>query len=76
MVCDSDARFVLLFTFLKKNMKRKIIVFFSSCAAVNFYTELLNYIDVGVLCLHGKQKQAKRAKTFFEFVNADRGYVP
>ncbi|MCL4419193.1 hypothetical protein M1146_03770, partial [Patescibacteria group bacterium] len=40
---------VLLFTFLKKNMKRKIIVFFSSCAAVTFYAELLNYIDVGVL---------------------------
>jgi len=35
----------------------------------------LNYIDVNVLSLHGKQKQKKRAKTFFEFRNAERGIL-
>ena len=35
VVCQNDIRFLLLFTFLKKNLnKRKIIVFFSSCNAV------------------------------------------
>lgn len=67
-------RFLLLYTFLKKYSSKKIIVFFSSCASVQFHTELLNYIDVPVLSLHGKQKQQKRAKTFFEFINADKGY--
>lgn len=52
VICPSDNRFVLLFTFLKKNLKRKIIVFFSSCAAVKFYAELFNYIDIPVLELH------------------------
>ncbi|KAF8528058.1 DEAD-domain-containing protein [Hysterangium stoloniferum] len=73
VVCPSDRRFLLLFTFLKKNMKKKIVVFFSSCNSVKYHAELLNYIDVPVLDLHGKQKQQKRTNTFFEFCNAPSG---
>lgn len=47
----------------------------SSCAAVKFYGELLNYIDIPVLDLHGKQKQRKRTNTFFEFCNAKTGIL-
>jgi len=75
VVCDSDTRFLLLFTFLKKNIKKKIIVFFSSCNSVQYHAELFNYIDVSVLSLHGKQKQKKRSATFFEFKNAERGIL-
>jgi len=53
VVCDSDQRFLLLFSFLKRNLKKKIIVFFSSCACVKYHAELLNYIDLPVLDLHG-----------------------
>lgn len=73
VVCDADKRFRLLFTFLKRNAKKKIIVFFSSCACVSYHSELLNYIDIPVLDLHGKQKQQKRTNTFFEFCNAKQG---
>jgi ATP-dependent RNA helicase DDX18/HAS1 len=72
VVCDSDKRFLLLFSFLKRNLK-KIIAFFSSCACVKYHAELLNYIDLPVLDLHGKQKQQKRTNTFFEFCNAKQG---
>ncbi|MCJ1450876.1 ATP-dependent RNA helicase [Mycoblastus sanguinarius] len=72
VVCDSDKRFLLLFSFLKRN-NRKNIVFFSSCNCVDYYSELLNYIDLPVLSLHGKQKQQKRTNTFFEFCNASKG---
>ncbi|KAI6045110.1 DEAD-domain-containing protein [Pisolithus marmoratus] len=75
VVCPSDRRFLLLFTFLRKNLKKKIIVFFSSCNSVKYHGELLNYIDVPVLDLHGKQKQQKRTNTFFEFVNAESGIL-
>ncbi|KAJ9074581.1 ATP-dependent RNA helicase [Entomophthora muscae] len=75
VVCESDKRFLLLFTFLKKNLKKKVIVFFSSCNSVKYHAELLNYIDVPVLDLHGKQKQAKRTSTFFEFMNAETGIL-
>ncbi|EIN13591.1 DEAD-domain-containing protein [Punctularia strigosozonata HHB-11173 SS5] len=75
VVCPSDRRFLLLFTFLKKNLKKKVIVFFSSCNSVKYHAELLNYIDVPVLDLHGKQKQQKRTNTFFEFMNAPAGIL-
>ncbi|KAF9270468.1 DEAD-domain-containing protein [Marasmius fiardii PR-910] len=75
VVCPSDKRFLLLFTFLKKNLKKKVIVFFSSCNSVKYHGELLNYIDVPVLALHGKQKQQKRTNTFFEFINAEAGIL-
>jgi len=75
VVCNSEMRFLLLFTFLKKNMKKKCIVFLSSCNSVKFHTDLLNYVDVPVLSLHGKQKQQKRTTTFFEFSNAESGIL-
>lgn len=52
VVCESHMRFLLLFTFLRKNLKKKVIVFFSSCNSVKYYAELLNYIDVPVMDLH------------------------
>lgn len=75
VVCASEKRFLLLFTFLKKNRKRKVIVFFSSCNSVKFHAELFNYINIPVMDLHGRQKQLKRTTTFFEFVNADSGIL-
>jgi len=75
VVCSSEVRFLLLFTFLNKNLNKKVIVFFSSCNAVKFHAELLNYIHVPVLDLHGKQKQQKRTNTFFEFKNAQAGIL-
>ncbi|KAJ6014524.1 ATP-dependent RNA helicase has1 [Penicillium herquei] len=73
VICEADKRFLLLFSFLKRNLKKKIIVFFSSCNCVKYHAELLNYIDLPVLELHGKQKQQKRTNTFFEFCNATQG---
>ncbi|KAK4139931.1 P-loop containing nucleoside triphosphate hydrolase protein [Dichotomopilus funicola] len=73
VVVDADKRFLLLFSFLKKMAKKKIIVFLSSCNSVKYYSELLQYIDLQVLDLHGKQKQQKRTNTFFEFCNAKQG---
>lgn len=52
VVCPSDKRFLLLFTFLRKNLKKKVVVFFSSCNSVKYHAELLNYIDVPVMDLH------------------------
>jgi len=73
-VCVEMAqKFLLLFSFLKRNRKKKIIVFFSTCKAVKFYSELLNYIDLPVLELHGQLKQKKRTTTFFEFRNLKAG---
>ncbi|KAK7948749.1 P-loop containing nucleoside triphosphate hydrolase protein [Apiospora aurea] len=73
VLCEADKRFLLLFSFLKKNQKKKVIVFCSSCNSVKYYVELLNYIDLPVLELHGNLKQQKRTQTFFEYCNAKTG---
>lgn len=76
VTCPSDKRFLLLFTFLKKNYKKKkIMVFFSSCNSVKFHAELLNYIDVPVMDIHGRQKQQKRTTTFFQFCKETSGVL-
>lgn len=75
VVTPVDKRFLLLFTFLKRNLKKKVMVFFSSCNAVKYYGELLNYVDIPVVDIHGKQKQQKRTTTFFDFCNAKTGIM-
>ncbi|KAF7274676.1 hypothetical protein GWI33_012657 [Rhynchophorus ferrugineus] len=75
IVCPSEKRLLVLFTFLKKNMKKKIMVFFSSCMSVKYHHELFNYVDIPVHCIHGRQKQSKRTETFFNFCNAESGIL-
>src|SRR5271170_7904891 len=85
VVCPSEHRFLLLFTFLKKNLKKKVIVFFSSCNSVKYHSELLNYIDVPVLDLHvsgnrlflfssaySTTGQAKATKTHIHFLRVPK----
>ncbi|GAB5031404.1 Hypothetical protein NocV09_00502720 [Nannochloropsis oceanica] len=75
VVCPSDKRFLLLFTFLKRNKHKKIMVFFSSCNSVKFHAELLNYIDLPVMDIHGRQKQQRRTTTFFQFCRQETGIL-
>ena len=44
-----------------------MMVFFSSCSSVKYHAELLNYIDIPVKDIHGKQKQQRRTTTFLDF---------
>ncbi|KAL0616142.1 ATP-dependent RNA helicase DDX18 [Plecturocebus cupreus] len=73
VVCFSEKSFLLLFTFLKKNWKEKLMVFFSSCVSVKYHYGLLNCIDFPVLAIHGKQKQNRHRTTFFQVCNTDSG---
>ncbi|KAK4839192.1 hypothetical protein QYF36_019918 [Acer negundo] len=74
-VVPSAKRFVLLYSFLKRNLSKKVMVFFSSCNSVKFHSELLTYIQVECFDIHGKQKQQKRTTTFFDFCKAEKGIL-
>nr|GEX45982.1 DEAD-box ATP-dependent RNA helicase 51 [Tanacetum cinerariifolium] len=74
-VVPSAKRFLLLYSFLKRNLSKKVMVFFSSCNSVKFHSELLRYIHVDCFDIHGKQKQQKRTSTFFEFIKAEKGIL-
>ncbi|XP_047999355.1 probable ATP-dependent RNA helicase pitchoune [Leguminivora glycinivorella] len=75
IVCPSEKRMMVLFTFLKKNRKKKVMVFLSTCMSVKYHHELFNYIDLPVMSIHGKQQQSKRTTTFFQFCNAESGIL-
>ena len=75
VVVSSANRFLLLYTFLRRNLKKKVMVFMSSCNAVKFYYELLNHVDIPVLDLHGRQKQSKRTTTFYKFCKAEKAIL-
>ena len=52
VICDSDRRFELLFTFLKKNRKKKIMVFFSSINSVKvFFLIIYSFIVTYLIML-------------------------
>ncbi|TYJ98972.1 DEAD-box ATP-dependent RNA helicase 51 [Cucumis melo var. makuwa] len=74
-VVPSSKRFILLYSFLKKNLSKKVMVFFSSCNSVKFHADLLRYIKVECMDIHGKQKQQKRTSTFFSFIKAQTGIL-
>lgn len=74
-VVPSNKRFLVLYDFLKQNLSKKIMVFFSSCNSVKYHTELLRYLQIDCLDIHGKQKQQKRTTTFFDFCKAEKGVL-
>lgn len=74
-VVPSAKRFILLYSFLKRNLSKKVMVFFSSCNSVKYHSELLTYIQVNCFDIHGKQKQQKRTSTFFDFCKAEKGIL-
>lgn len=75
VVCPPEKKFLLLFTFLKKNRSKKIIVFFSSFLSVKFHDMLINHLDLPVTSIHGKQEQKIKAATFSDFCDAESGIL-
>ncbi|CAG9787195.1 unnamed protein product [Diatraea saccharalis] len=75
LVCPSEKRIIVLFSFLKRCRNKKTMVFFSSCMSVEYHYKLFNYIDLPVMAIHGKQEQTKRTTTFFQFCNAESGVL-
>ncbi|CAA2985305.1 DEAD-box ATP-dependent RNA helicase 51 [Olea europaea subsp. europaea] len=74
-VVSSAKRFILLYSFLKRNLSKKVMVFFSSCSSVKFHSELFRYIQIDCFDIHGKQKQQKRTSTFFDFCKVEKGVL-
>lgn len=74
LICPAEYRFVMLYTFLRRKANKKIIAFFNSCAAVEFYYEFFKYIGLSsVLSLSGSMKQQQRTRVYHEFSNSEFG---
>lgn len=69
LCCPLEEKFDRLYSFIKGHLKKKTIVFFSSCKEVRFVYEAFCRLQPGVplLHLHGRQKQPKRVDIFQTF---------
>ncbi|ONI00574.1 hypothetical protein PRUPE_6G096100 [Prunus persica] len=74
-IVPSEKRFILLYSFLMKNQSKKVVVFYSSCKSVKFYSDLLRCVNVDCFDIHGGQKQQQRTTTFLDFCTAEKGIL-
>ncbi|KFM82011.1 ATP-dependent RNA helicase DDX55, partial [Stegodyphus mimosarum] len=73
MVCEADKKFSVLLSFLLSKESEKCMVFFSTCASVNYFASVLKELikNVPVIGMHGKIKK-KRNQIFYDFKNYEK----
>jgi|AntRauMFilla1563_2_1112583.scaffolds.fasta_scaffold00178_11 ATP-dependent RNA helicase DDX18/HAS1 len=74
-VCQIEDKLSVLITLIKRNMKKKMIIFFSSCNEVKFYYSIFKLLNIEIIELHGKQKQSKRISAFFSFCRSNNSIL-
>jgi len=75
VTCPENLRFRFLYTFLKKNLDKKILVFFSTTNSAKFHGKLLGHFHIPCLTMHGRMKKEQFIKTFFRFSDMDEGIL-
>ncbi|KAM9768842.1 putative ATP-dependent RNA helicase DDX10 [Dama dama] len=70
IVCELQQKISVLYSFLRSHLKKKSIVFFSSCKEVQYLYRVFCRLRPGVsiLALHGRQQQMRRMEVYNEFV--------
>uniref|UniRef100_A0A8C3TGM0 ATP-dependent RNA helicase n=1 Tax=Chelydra serpentina TaxID=8475 RepID=A0A8C3TGM0_CHESE len=76
MICKADEKFNQLVHFLRQHKQEKHLVFFSTCAGVEYYGKALESLvkNVKIMCIHGKMKH-KRNRIFTEFRKLPSGIL-
>ncbi|XP_025053818.1 ATP-dependent RNA helicase DDX55 isoform X2 [Alligator sinensis] len=76
MICRADEKFNQLVHFLRQHKQEKHLVFFSTCACVEYYGKALESMvkNVKIMCIHGKMKH-KRNRIFTEFRKLPSGIL-
>mmetsp|Transcript_40697 Transcript_40697/g.86688 ORF Transcript_40697/g.86688 Transcript_40697/m.86688 type:complete len:836 (+) Transcript_40697:67-2574(+) len=75
VTCPEHLRFRFLYTFLKKNLDKKVMIFFSTSNSAKFHAKLLGHFHVPVLTMHGKQNRERFVSRFFKFSDWDTGIL-
>uniref|UniRef100_A0A667GY79 ATP-dependent RNA helicase n=1 Tax=Lynx canadensis TaxID=61383 RepID=A0A667GY79_LYNCA len=70
IVCELQQKISVLYSFLRSHLKKKSIVFFSSCKEVQYLYRVFCRLRPGIsiLALHGRQQQMRRMEVYNEFV--------
>ncbi|XP_006833865.1 PREDICTED: probable ATP-dependent RNA helicase DDX10 [Chrysochloris asiatica] len=70
IVCELQQKISVLYSFMRSHLKKKSIVFFSSCKEVQYLFRVFCRLRPGIsiLALHGRQQQMRRMEVYNEFV--------
>lgn len=79
IISEKISRLEMLFQLLERNIKKKGIVYFSTCISVDYFREFAEKENTGsvpkVFGLHRKLSPEERLKIYTEFYNASEGYL-
>ncbi|TKY47581.1 DEAD-box ATP-dependent RNA helicase 18 [Spatholobus suberectus] len=77
--CEADKKPSQLVDILIKNRSRKIIIYFMTCACVDYWGAILPCLSVlkgfSLIPLHGKMKQSAREKALASFTSLSNGVL-
>ncbi|EFJ12594.1 hypothetical protein SELMODRAFT_123861 [Selaginella moellendorffii] len=77
--CEGEEKSSQLVNFLRENASRKTIVYFMTCASVDYWGTVLPRLktlkDVPIVVLHGKMKQSVRVKALEKFTAMPAGVL-
>lgn len=76
ILCEADQKLSTLVAFLKNHPNGKHMVFFSTCACVEYFSAILVQLlkNMTVISIHGKMK-GKRQKIFNRFMKMEKGVL-
>ncbi|KAL8624710.1 ATP-dependent RNA helicase ddx55 [Nucella lapillus] len=76
MIVEAEEKFSQLVSFLKTHGGKKVLLFFSTCACVDYFSKCLQMMlkQTQIMAIHSKLKQ-KRNKVFASFRSMDGGLL-
>ena len=75
VTCPERMRFRFLYTFLKKNLDKKVMIFFSTTNSAKYHASLLGRFNIKVSTMHSRQKRDRFIRTFLKFSDQDEGIL-
>nr|XP_037291844.1 ATP-dependent RNA helicase DDX55-like isoform X1 [Rhipicephalus microplus] len=76
ILCEADQKLSTLVAFLRTHSEEKHMVFFSTCACVEYFSAILVQLlkNMTIISIHGKMKR-KRQKIFNRFMKMHKGVL-
>ena len=77
IILDPAKKFLFLLTFLRKNLQKKVIIFFSISKEVIFYNSLLNlyHIETNMIFSSSSKSIKENQEILSKFTNMEKGFL-
>ncbi|KAL7532428.1 hypothetical protein ACHAXR_005633 [Thalassiosira sp. AJA248-18] len=72
---EDEHKFLMLYTFLKRNMNNKVIIFFSTTKSTQYYARLLKALKFDARAIHNGQSKEKFLDEFLVFSKQHGGVL-